>query len=227
MPSNAPTPLMASARRSLRHALALLTLAGCTLVAHAQQVALAGVSSGRALLVIDGGAPKFLKVGQSHQGVRVLAVQASQVEIEVGGRRQTLRLGDAPAASAAGDGAGRRIVLTADTGGHFVTDATVNGRLLSVMVDTGATLLVLSRNHAEQLGLDYRKGQPMRAQTANGIVQGHLVRVDSVRIGDVTVYGVDAAVQPAPMPYALLGNSFLSRFRMQQEGGQMILEARY
>ncbi len=49
----------------------------------------------------------------------------------------------------------------------------------------------------------------------------------SVRIGDVQVYNVDAVVSPAPMPYILLGNSFLTRFQMKRENDVMTLDLRY
>jgi aspartyl protease family protein len=38
---------------------------------------------------------------------------------------------------------------------------------------------------------------------------------------------VGAIVLPQPMPYVLLGNSFLSRFQMQRSNDQMTLERRY
>ena len=48
----------------------------------------------------------------------------------------------------------------------------------------------------------------------------------SVRVGDVQVYNVEALVIPAPMPYVLLGNSFLTRFQMKRENDVMRLEKR-
>ena len=48
-----------------------------------------------------------------------------------------------------------------------------------------------------------------------------------MRIGDVQVYDVDAIVSPAPMPYILLGNSFLTRFQMKRENDVMTLDLRY
>ena len=48
-----------------------------------------------------------------------------------------------------------------------------------------------------------------------------------MRIGDVLVYNVDAVVSPAPMPYILLGNSFLTRFQMKRENDVMTLDLRY
>ena len=63
--------------------------------------------------------------------------------------------------------------------------------------------------------------------TANGVVAAWKVRLDSVRIGDVEVHGVDAVVAPHAMPYILLGNSFLTRFQMRRDNDQLVLERRY
>jgi aspartyl protease family protein len=95
-------------------------------------------------------------------------------------------------------------------------------------VDTGATAVTLGIDLAQTLGIHYKSGQAIKAQTANGVVTGYLVNLDSVRVGAVTLYQVEAFVSPAPMrSMVLLGNSFLSRFDMQQAGGQLILESRY
>lgn len=66
----------------------------------------------------------------------------------------------------------------------------------------------------------------MHLTTANGVAQGWLLKLDSVRVGDVEVFGVDAIVTPQPMPYVLLGNSFLGEFQMTRTNDQMVLEKR-
>jgi aspartyl protease family protein len=63
--------------------------------------------------------------------------------------------------------------------------------------------------------------------TANGVAQGYRLNLNSVRIGDVEVYDVDAIVSQQPMPYILLGNSFISRFSMRRDADQMVLEKRF
>jgi aspartyl protease family protein len=63
-------------------------------------------------------------------------------------------------------------------------------------------------------------------QTAGGVVPVHAVNLNSVRVGDVEVYNVDAVVVPSEMPIVLLGNSFLSRFSMRRDGDVMRLEKR-
>ena len=47
-----------------------------------------------------------------------------------------------------------------------------------------------------------------------------------VRVGDVQVYNVEAAILPMPMPQVLLGNSFLNRFQMKRDNERMTLEKR-
>jgi aspartyl protease family protein len=64
-------------------------------------------------------------------------------------------------------------------------------------------------------------------QTANGVAPAWRIRIDRVRVGEVEVHQVDAVVSPLDMPVVLLGNSFLSRFRMQRDGDQMVLDRRY
>ncbi|KWT92098.1 Transporter [Variovorax sp. WDL1] len=95
------------------------------------------------------------------------------------------------------------------------------------MLDTGATTVALSAPDAQRIGLDFSKGRPVRMNTANGTAQGYLVRLNSVRVGDVEVYDVEAIVSQQPMPYVLLGNSFISRFSMRRDADQMVLEKRF
>ena len=63
-------------------------------------------------------------------------------------------------------------------------------------------------------------------QTANGPVPTQMVTLTRVRVGEVEVANVGAAVLPLPMPYVLLGNSFLSRFQMRRDNDVMRLELR-
>ena len=80
---------------------------------------------------------------------------------------------------------------------------------------------------AQRINLDFRRGQRVQVSTANGVAIGHVVRLDSVRVGDAQVFGVSAIVLPQPMPYVLLGNTFLTRFQMQRNNDQLTLERRY
>lgn len=206
-----------------------LALAGSG-VARAQSVALSGMLGGKALVIVDGSPPKTVAVGDSYRGVKIIATQGDQAVVEIAGKRHTLRVGEAPASvgSQIGSGSGKgKIVLTAGSGGHFLTQGQINGKTVQLLVDTGATLVAMSVADAERIGLNYKAGQLIQTATANGVAQGWRIKLASVRLGDVEVYDVDAAVTSGAMPFVLLGNSFLTRFQMARTNDQMVLDKRY
>ena len=206
---------------------ALLALAGG---AAAQAVSLQGMLGSKALLVIDGGTPRSVAPGETWQGVTVLSTLGDQAVVEIKGKRHTLRIGDSQVSVGGSGGApvrGNRIVMTAGSNGHFLSQGTINGRAVQFMVDTGASVVGLGVSEAERVGLDYKSGRQVRMQTANGMAPAWLVKLASVRIGDVEIHDVDAVVGAQPMPYVLLGNSFLSRFQMRRDNEQMVLERRF
>ncbi|HRP20694.1 MAG TPA: TIGR02281 family clan AA aspartic protease [Alicycliphilus sp.] len=189
----------------------------------AQDVALAGILGGKALLVVNGSAPRGVAPGESHMGVQVVSVGREDAVVDSAGGRRSLRLGEAPV-RVGGSGTGQRVVLKADARGHFVSNGQINGRIMQYMVDTGASTVAIGRPDAQRMGLKFEEqGQSVRMNTANGVAQGWRMRLDSVRVGDVELRGVDAIVTPQPMPYVLLGNSFLREFQMSRNGDEMML----
>ena len=89
-------------------------------------------------------------------------------------------------------------------------------------------MILLSANEARRLSLDYRKGQKSLMSTANGSTGAYRVKLDTVRVGDVTLNGVDAAVTEGEgLTQLLLGMSFLNRMDMKREGDIMTLTKRY
>ena len=206
---------------------ALAVLAGAT--AAAQSVALTGVMGERALLVIDGAAPQVVAAGESRQGVRLVSTDGDSAIVELGGHRQTLRVGENPVSvgGRGGAGAGSRVTLQAGSGGHYMGTGQFNGVTLPFVVDTGASTVVMGITQAEQIGINYRAGQRSAVTTANGNTLAWQVQLSSVRVGDVEIYNVTATVVPAGAPVVLLGNSFLSRFQMKQENDVLVLEKRY
>ncbi|MFS2102836.1 TIGR02281 family clan AA aspartic protease [Variovorax sp. Varisp85] len=199
-------------------------------VAHAAgSVTLTGSIGSRAILIVNGNPPKTIAVGESYQGVKLVSLQAEQAVVELDGKRVNLRM-DTPVSIGGGGGTGgggSRVVLSADSRGHFMTQGAINGRPVTFMLDTGATSIALSADDALRIGLDYSKGQRVVMNTANGQAQGYRLRLQSVRVGDVEVYDIDAIVSPQAMPFVLLGNSFINRFSMRRDADQMILEKRY
>ncbi|WOB10996.1 TIGR02281 family clan AA aspartic protease [Piscinibacter gummiphilus] len=207
---------------------AALAVLGAASLCSAQTVSMSGRLGDKALLMIDG-SPRTVAVGTTVQGVKLVSISADGAMVELGGKRHTVPMGGTPVSLGAGGGGsdgGTRVVLTAGSGGHFMTTGAINGKAVEFMVDTGATTVALSAADAERIGLKYKDGQRGMASTAGGMVPVYRVNLTSVRVGEVTVYGVDATVVQAQMPFVLLGNSFLGRFQMTRVNDMLTLEKR-
>ena len=131
----------------------------------------------------------------------------------------------AASATARSDGDGWEYVVEAGPHGHFVVEAEVNGVPLTFMVDTGASQIVLTLDDARQLGfLPHSLEFSQRFRTANGEVRGAPVRLRELRIGQFSLYDLDASVNEAPLAISLLGMSFLDRLDgYRVEDGRLIL----
>lgn len=216
-------------RTALLSAVLILAAVGAAAQQPSRRVALSGSMGSRALLVIDGDAPRAVAVGSTVQGVKLLSVNEAQAVVEIDGRRQTLRLGEAAVnlGGAASAGSGTQITLSSDANGHFQAQGQINGRGVLFLVDTGATMVSMGPDEAERLGLAYKNGERIGLRTANGNTVGYRISLNTVRVGDVEVHNVAAVVQPQPMPFILLGNSFLTRFQMRRENDTLLLQRRY
>jgi aspartyl protease family protein len=194
--------------------------------AGAVDVKLVGLFPNRAVVQIDGGALRTLAIGQeTAEGVVLLSVESDGATFEIDGKRTSLGLSHARMKQRTGAAS---VMVTADEYGHFNTMGQVNGIPVRFAVDTGATFIAFHANEARRLGLDYRKGQKVLMDTAGGIAPAYRIKLDTVRVGDITVNSVDAVVMDSEGPsIALLGMSFLSRMDMRREGEIMTLTKRY
>ena len=193
--------------------------------ANAQSIAFSGMLGEKALLIIDGHAAG-VAVGATVQGVKLVRLDGGTALVEAGGKTQALRLGGAAlvAGDPGGSSGGSRIVLPVGSGGHYSGLATINGHSIPFVVDTGATTIVLGADVATALGLDPKASTMAAAMTANGAIAVRRLTLNSVRVGDVTLYNVDAMVTPRSMPVVLLGNSFLSHFQMHSDSNSLVLD---
>jgi aspartyl protease family protein len=210
-------------------AILLLFLLGSGIAA-AVDINVVGLTAGKAVVSIEGGKPRTLSVGQvTPEGVKLISASSESAVFEVNGERRTLAVGEGAAvASAAPARGGTSVTLFADSRGHFTTIGVVNGVSLPFLVDTGATAVVLSSADARRAGVNYLSGARALTQTANGVVPVYAIKLDSLRIGDITVNNVDASViEGDKLPVALLGMSFLNRMEMRREGTTLTLIRRY
>lgn len=196
------------------------------LAAHGADVGLVGLFPNKAVLVIDGAAPKTYAVGASiGPGMKLLAAGDGIATVEIDGRRQTIALGGH--VSRSGGGERSSVTLPADSRGHFVAQGQINGGNVRMLVDTGATLVAMPASEARRLNIDYKRGRTGFVNTANGVAPAYMVRLDRVRVGDIEIHQVDAMVQEQGLDIILLGMSFLNRTEMRRDGQQMVLTKRY
>jgi len=205
-----------------------VSLAAAALPA-AADVALIGVIGDKAAIVaIDGGEPKTVKVGQKWQGMTVLAVEKDRATVEIDGKPRVLKRGDHYRnADSPGDPKRQTVVLGADPAGHFFTEGMINGNPVRFVVDTGATVIALPGRDATRMGIDYRKGTRSMVSTANGPTTVYQVKFDRVKLGGIELTSVDGVVIEQGLDVALLGMSFLNRVDMRREGQTMTLIRRF
>ena len=195
--------------------------------AAAIDVNVVGLFPNKAVVQINGGALQTLSVGQkTNDGVVLVSVDRDSATFDVQGRRMTLGMGHARMDT--GPAVAPSVMVTANERGQFVTNGQINGIPIRFAVDTGAAVVALPASEARRVGIDYRSGQTVMMDTANGRAQAYRVKLDIVRVGEVTISGVDAVVMEGDgLPIALLGMSFLNRMDLKHEGGIMTLTKRY
>lgn len=193
-------------------------------ITYAADIKLVSLSSEKALFIIDGKPPKAFAIGSAMTpDTKLTSLDRNSATIEASGKKQVLYLGQttlAPSASSKNPS----VTLNASEMGHFFTQIQINGGSQTrAMIDTGASFIAIPAAEAQRMGLDYKKGRLSYSSTANGVVPIYLIQLDSVKIGDVEVYQVQASVHEGALPVTLLGNSFLKRLSMSRDGERMVL----
>ncbi|MDR1368150.1 MAG: TIGR02281 family clan AA aspartic protease [Candidatus Accumulibacter sp.] len=194
--------------------------------AWATDVGLAGIFPGKALLTINGGPPRIVAVGSTAEGVRVVSIIGDTATLQFDGGTRVMRVGQNVAAQRS-TVSQQTAILTADSRGHFLTMGYINGISARFMVDTGASMIGIGASDARRLTLNTSRGERGAVNTANGVTYATRIKLDSVRVGDITLNGVDALVHETDMPFVLLGMSFLNRMEMVRDGGAMTLKKRF
>ena len=211
----------------MRHFICLSVLLLACGAASAQQVALIGVIGNKAaILAIDGGDPKTVKAGQTWRSIKVVSVGHDHATVEIEGQSRVLSLGQhyrgAPPATTR-----QSVTIGADPRGHFFTDVTINDQSVRSVVDTGASVVVLSVADADRMGLDWRNGERGTMQTANGSTSAYRVKLATVKVGSIELHEIDGVVVQQGPGVALLGMSFLNRLEMKRDGDTMTLTRRF
>ena len=116
------------------------------------------------------------------------------------------------------------LTLQRNDDGHFYADVRINGNMVHMLIDTGASGIALSRDDAQIAGLAPSIGMnEVVGEGADGAVHGEYVKLDRVELGPLSAEGLGAVVLNSGQQ-SLLGQSFLSKFSsVQIEGDRMVL----
>jgi len=118
------------------------------------------------------------------------------------------------------DGA-QEVILQRNRQGHYIVSGSINGTNADFLLDTGATDVVVSGNLAKAYGL--KRGPRSIASTANGNITVYATRIDQLSIGNITLYQVNASINPGMDDLILLGMSALKQIELTQRGDTLTL----
>ena len=122
--------------------------------------------------------------------------------------------------------AGRKEVIATDDKGHFIAAARMNGVRLQVLVDTGATMVALNESTARKLGIRLSNSDfKYKLNTANGVAEAALAKIDRIEIGRVKVNNVKATIsRDSALNVVLLGMTFLNKLdKFEIARGKLVL----
>ncbi len=196
----------------------------------ARQIVLQGILGSKALLLVDGQRQMMSIKDAAKQGVRVLRIEEEQVDVDIDGKRRRLRLGDSY--SVTGQYKAREsieVTIAKNNTGMYSTAGSINGLPVSFLVDTGATSVAMSAQHAKRLAIDFRvTGEPTFVGTASGVSEAYRVILDKVTVGGITQHNVKGVVIDGNYPIqVLLGMSFLGQLEIQRDGNIMRLKKKF
>jgi aspartyl protease family protein len=194
------------------------------------EINVVGLSSGKAVVQVNNSLkPRVLRDGdQLPGGIKLIKATPESALFEINGKRRSLTLGSNQISNARSSfNASSSVTLVADSRGQFMTTGSINGAVIQMLVDTGATFVALGVADARRMGINYLQGERAMSRTANGMARVYKVKLESVKVGDISLTNVDATIHESEMPFALLGMSFLNRVEMRREGTDLTLTKRY
>ncbi len=208
----------------LKYLVLLLTILLPMAVSAVEKLRVVALFNDRAMVEVDG-TQRVLKVGKpSPEGVLLIESSSREAVIEIDGKRKTYPIG-VQIGGTFKPPEGREVRITRGADGHYTTVGSINGRTVTMMVDTGATTVAMGEAEAKRLGIRYwLKGERGIVSTASGVANAYSVTLDKVQVGDIVLHQVEGIVIAGAGPSeVLLGMSFLSRTEIKHSGNIMIL----
>jgi aspartyl protease family protein len=226
-------------------ALLLLLIAGVALLMRADVGSIAGydpsdfalVVAGLALLIFIGSSVAGSYRGRAGQALRDLLVWGLLGAVVIAGynyRERIMSLGyhvlgdllppDSPLRADTQTGQERSERIRKRPDGHFMVRAEANGAPLTMLVDTGASTVVLRPEDGRRLGFDVDQLRyVVPVQTANGTTYAASIRLSTLTVGKIRIDNVDALVaRRGTLRENLLGMSFLNRLNSYEFSGEYL-----
>ncbi len=190
-------------------------------------VEVVGLFKNRAVVRVAGG-EALIKVGEtSPQGVTLIAADAKQAHVRYRGQEYHLSL-STRVGSTFQQPEEVKISIPPDRYGQYRVRGSINKNFANFLIDTGASVVAISSQDAQGLGLRYERGEKGVVETAQGRTDSYIMILDEVTVGGITAYNVQAAIIEGAYPVdILLGMSFLRQVRMQETGGVLTLTQKY
>jgi len=183
--------------------------------------------SNQAMLMING-KNIIMKKGDVVQGVTLVSASGREAIVRFeNGIERTLGLNQG-IQQAYKKPQNNKLTVYSNKNGMFMMPGKINGRNTHFLLDTGATFIALSSAEADKLKLSYKSGKKGIVQTASEVVPVWHIKLNKVKVGNISVPNVDAVVLKGNSPQlTLLGMSFLKHIKLQRNGAAMIIEQKY
>ena len=193
------------------------------------KIKIIGLFKNKAVIQLDGKQRLLLHGMTSPEGVTLISADSNEAILEINGVRNIFTIGTHIGSSFKSPTGKKTVFIAPDRQGMYWISGSINEFQVKFVVDTGASLISMNKHQAKRIGLDYKMlGKKSVSSTASGLVKIYIINLKKVKIGDIELRNVKAAVHDGDFPQViLLGNSFLAGVDMKREGGILELHKKY
>lgn len=117
------------------------------------------------------------------------------------------------------------VSFEAGSNGHFYVPASLNGREVNFIADTGASDIFLTQEDAKKIGIStYNLNYNLTYNTANGQVKAAQTNISSLAVGPIKLNNVSVSVSQNNGGVSLLGMTFFGQLsKYEVKDGTMTL----
>ncbi len=205
---------------------ALLVLLVCMTIASnvyaAPKINYRGMLYGKASIRVNGRLVKLIPGQTSKNGVKLLSANLESIVVLVEGKRYRYKKDSNKGTILA---EAEEITLKRDPGsGGYWASGRINGKDVTFLIDTGASLVVMNKVQARALKIK-RGNKEIQVSTATKTETAYQVTLDTVSVGGIELQNIPAVITKHKYPEnPLLGMSFLQHVEINQENEQMTLK---